>query len=655
MVYLVINGLPLLVLVGEVGNMSWLEEFGREHNATTSAGVAGAVSGGTPTFNTIEEYQAYEAANAPKKAKKSKNFWLDQLSTAGGIGGSLGGTALGTAILPGIGTLIGGILGGALGSAGGQAGENIVTGDSLDQGVASEALFGGLTGVPILGAAKGIAGAGKALASGAGKTAANTALKNALKVGAGKAVKGTAATIGKGAVADVLGIKTGAKLAGKGILKPQYIDDLTSFVYKQAKGGVPDAAKILTRTQGYADDIGKAIAKKISSSKVAVNGSTVSGDIIKNLQKELIDTDNPLVKGVLDKLKTTKSPSDLWKLRKILDGKISWIANPDAATSASNALSHNMRNTISKYIDKAGVSGLNKEYSLAQDAIKLMQKSALNPKGINILGNRIGGGIAQRGQILGGKLFSGAQGLGESAIGKIPTGLIGATARQFGGRALGGQDMGTQPMPDTQMPTSTPDMMGGQGIQEPTQSSNPYPREALLYDIQRDPRNATKYIAYYQNLQEVFPAQESAKYSSVIAGNISDFQSSLNELNNLSGAITSGSGSVDPIMGRIRSMNPYDVDQQTLQAMIDKTRQIVGKALEGGVLRKEDEEKYKKILPTTSDTKATALNKIAMIQAQLNQKMQSYQSMVSGGATSSLEDALMQSQNQTNYNNTGSY
>ena len=214
--------------------------------------------------------------------------------------------------------------------------------------------------------------------------------------------------------------------------------------------------------------------------------------------------------------------------------------------------------------------------------------------------------------------------------------------------------MGTQPMPDTQMPTSTPDMMGGQGIQEPTQSSNPYPREALLYDIQRDPRNATKYIAYYQNLQEVFPAQESAKYSSVIAGNISDFNHHLTNLTTFPGA-TSGSGSVDPIMGRIRSMNPYDVDQQTLQAMIDKTRQIVGKALEGGVLRKEDEEKYKRYSLQPQIQKATALNKIAMIQAQLNQKMQSYQSMVSGGATSSLEDALMQSQNQTNYNNTGSY
>ena len=50
-----------------------------------------------------------------------------------------------------------------------------------------------------------------------------------------------------------------------------------------------------------------------------------------------------------------------------------------------------------------------------------------------------------------------------------------------------------------------------------------------------------------------------------------------------------------------------------LKAEIDKVRQEVGKALEGGVLRKEDEVKYKKILPTLADTPAIALAKIGMM------------------------------------------
>ncbi|HEX6038864.1 hypothetical protein, partial [Longimicrobium sp.] len=42
-------------------------------------------------------------------------------------------------------------------------------------------------------------------------------------------------------------------------------------------------------------------------------------------------------------------------------------------------------------------------------------------------------------------------------------------------------------------------------------------------------------------------------------------------------------------------------DAKQKQATIDRVKQVIGKALEEGVLRKEDEEKYKKILPTIGD------------------------------------------------------
>ena len=47
----------------------------------------------------------------------------------------------------------------------------------------------------------------------------------------------------------------------------------------------------------------------------------------------------------------------------------------------------------------------------------------------------------------------------------------------------------------------------------------------------------------------------------------------------------------------------------SLQADVDRARQTVGKALGGGVLRKEDEDKYKKILATLNDTPETAVYK----------------------------------------------
>lgn len=54
------------------------------------------------------------------------------------------------------------------------------------------------------------------------------------------------------------------------------------------------------------------------------------------------------------------------------------------------------------------------------------------------------------------------------------------------------------------------------------------------------------------------------------------------------------------------------------QAVIARVKQIIGKALEGGVLRKEDEAKYAKILPTISDAPEVAQSKIDGLVQTLN-------------------------------------
>lgn len=65
---------------------------------------------------------------------------------------------------------------------------------------------------------------------------------------------------------------------------------------------------------------------------------------------------------------------------------------------------------------------------------------------------------------------------------------------------------------------------------------------------------------------------------------------------------------IGPIAG-LAALNPYS-EARKAQADIDLVRQRVGKALEGGVLRKEDEEKYKKILATLRDEPSTAIYKV---------------------------------------------
>ena len=53
-----------------------------------------------------------------------------------------------------------------------------------------------------------------------------------------------------------------------------------------------------------------------------------------------------------------------------------------------------------------------------------------------------------------------------------------------------------------------------------------------------------------------------------------------------------------------------------------QVRQRIGKALEGGVLRKEDEEKYKKILPTITDDRGTSDSKIRGLRGALERDIE---------------------------------
>lgn len=89
---------------------------------------------------------------------------------------------------------------------------------------------------------------------------------------------------------------------------------------------------------------------------------------------------------------------------------------------------------------------------------------------------------------------------------------------------------------------------------------------------------------------------------------LSESDSAVTELKGLKEILTKNSQYLGPIAGW-QALNPWS-DARKAQADIDRVKQRIGKALEGGVLRKEDEEKYKKILATLLDTPDTANYKI---------------------------------------------
>jgi hypothetical protein len=123
--------------------------------------------------------------------------------------------------------------------------------------------------------------------------------------------------------------------------------------------------------------------------------------------------------------------------------------------------------------------------------------------------------------------------------------------------------------------------------------------------------------------------------------NVTELQSGIADISTLRNSINE-SEFVGPLKGQTAKI-PWATGPRTLQAEIDTVRQTVGKAIEGGVLRKEDEEKYKKILPLITDTKEVALNKLSLLETKLNEDLQRYvyaQGAYGGGGSTNTLDMM---------------
>ena len=111
---------------------------------------------------------------------------------------------------------------------------------------------------------------------------------------------------------------------------------------------------------------------------------------------------------------------------------------------------------------------------------------------------------------------------------------------------------------------------------------------------------------------------------------ISEYDTSLGMLSKLGEKMEVGKNVFGPGSG-LRANNPYDTEAKNLQSSIVVTKQIVGKALEGGVLRAEDEKKYDKILPSLTDTYEVAQGKLRNLQELLEMSKQIYSNNVKAG------------------------
>lgn len=97
--------------------------------------------------------------------------------------------------------------------------------------------------------------------------------------------------------------------------------------------------------------------------------------------------------------------------------------------------------------------------------------------------------------------------------------------------------------------------------------------------------------------------------------NLSDYDNGIAQLDTLSSLTKSGV--FNPLTSGLRARNPYDTEFQNAQAKIKAVAQVIGKAMEGGVLRKEDIPKYEAILPNPGDTAEVATVKIENVKKML--------------------------------------
>jgi hypothetical protein len=116
------------------------------------------------------------------------------------------------------------------------------------------------------------------------------------------------------------------------------------------------------------------------------------------------------------------------------------------------------------------------------------------------------------------------------------------------------------------------------------------------------------------------PANTREQGRPVISGDankIADFDTSLDDLQVLDTVLSAPEST--GVEAKVRASLPnwaneltsgWGNEAKSRQAVIDRVKQVIGKALEGGVLRKEDEYKYEKILPTIGDARPVVQSKL---------------------------------------------
>lgn len=581
----------------------------------------------------LEQYGYQPTQTLTPEQPQTKPGISNYISEAGGIAGGLLGSLLGG---------VGAVGGASLGAGLGQKLENKLTGKN--DSALKEGLYSGI---------------GEVAGLGLGKLATSLISKGASK--------GATSLIKKA-------YKPTDSIIKKSIFSSK--DDFAKFVVKNNKTLGDDAIAAL---QTQYDDLALNSGAKVNVNKLydslIKEASKISkeGGIKKVKFADQIKAEAELLKSQLKGGKADVSAITM--LRRSFDDNVNNFG-ADELTDVNLWMRNRLKNTIDTAVNSSA------QKSNGQSITKISDQLSKSIAARNIIAKGLEKGSTRSpfgmGAIGGGVIGSGALGGAPGAIGGAAVGsalnnpaLIGGTAgllSKIGAKTAGGlgrtggniagslgqlignqetsptqsQDLGQlgqdlTGQSENQMPTQL--NQNSQTQLDQTQPTQQYDKnfftQALFNDFaQTGGKNVSQILAVAKFLGVDQEQQKQTKLSDTAINKINDAQGALADLQNLNTTLSSNRGKTGPVIGKAQALIPGS-QTQIIQADINRVKQKIGKALEGGVLRKEDEEKYKKILPTISDAPNVAQAKIQQLYTTLTRDIQNYvqlqQSVGSGG------------------------
>lgn len=537
--------------------------------------------------------------------------------------------------------------------------------EALEEGGLS-ALF---SGVPVAG--KFAAGVGGKLASKAAPLAAgklgtaisnapniSNSLQNVAKSGAGKLVAETGDNLLQRAGSGLRAIQRGIVPGNNGLSTQNAraynaaLDSANKWFHGIGKSAqftnAEEAVSALSKAYKAAPEAAKTFGKK--------NADELSRLFLQNID------DNPALRGVL-KGKNAKVVQNLLDDAAKFGGKksgdfveyMSTKINPRYRTISSGGSAGSVESQILEAFRDAGKniideglktrSGVNKQLSALMGATKELGKTITRDTGANAgqgltLGRMASNVVGSVADVTGRAL----QQVGNAATspvvqqalvqgaGKLANAMVSPPPGR--GQLLGGTtgNMLTNDLVQSgQSPTEqyAPQSTYGLGapIQKPVEEAyDPYPLANAISDIQRDPRNAQKYMDYYDFVQKArtpattkLTAQEKR-----VAQQAQSAYQGLQQLKglykNAGGGQNRFGGSIANVQGLLGWNSDADAYNKIRQGLTTRLARALG---ETGVLTDQDREVYLKMLPRLEDTEDEAAIKIQILEDSLAETLAS--------------------------------